>query len=42
MDIFDTPQLKYDKFRKEFYRKYLNPNAWDYQFDTKEIVKSLS
>ena len=39
-DIFDTPQLRYDKFRKEFYRKYLNPNAWDYQFDTKEFVQA--
>ena len=39
-DIFDTPQLRYDKFRKEFYRKYLNPSAWDYQFDTKEIVQA--
>ena len=39
-DIFDTPQRKYDKLRKEFYRKYLNPKAWDHDFDTKEIVQA--
>ena len=39
-DIFDTPQRKYDKLRKEFYRKYLNPKAWDHDFDTKEMVQA--
>ena len=40
VDIFDTPQLRYDKFRKKFDRKYLNPKAWDYEFDSKEIVQA--
>ena len=40
MDIFDTPQLRYDKFRKEYDRKYLNPKAWDYEFNSKELVQA--
>ena len=39
-DIFDTPRLRYYKLRKEFYRKYLNPKAWDHEFDSKEIVQA--
>ena len=27
VDIFDTPQLRYNKLRKKFDRKYLNPKA---------------
>ena len=40
MDIFDTPQRRYDMLRKEFDKKYLNPEAWDYDFDTKEMVQA--
>ena len=40
VDIFDTPQLRYDKFRKEYDRKYLNPKAWDYEFDSKELIQA--
>ena len=40
VDIFDTPQLRYDKLRKEFDRKYLNPKAWNYAFNTKEFVQA--
>ena len=38
--IFDTPQRRYDKLRKEFDRKYLNPKVWNYDFDTKEMVQA--
>ena len=38
--IFYTPQCRYDKLRKEFDSKYLNPEAWDYDFDTKEMVQT--
>ena len=40
IDIFDTPQLRYDRLRKEFDRKYLKQKAWNYESDTKEIVKA--
>ena len=40
INIFDTPQRRYDVLRKEFFRKYLNPKAWDHDFDTKEMVKA--
>ena len=39
-DIFDTPQLRYDKFRKKYDKKYLNPKAWDYEFDSKELIQA--
>ena len=39
-DIFDTPRLRYDKLRKEFNRKYLDPKAWDYENDSREIVQA--
>ena len=39
-NIFDTPQLRYVKLRKEFDKKYLNPKAWDHEFDTKERVQA--
>ena len=40
IDIFDTPELRYGKLRREFDKKYLNPKAWDHEFDTKEIVQA--
>ena len=40
IDIFDTPQLRYEKLRKEFDKKYLNPKAWNHEDDTKEIVQA--
>ena len=40
IDIFDTPQLRYDKLRKEFGSKYLERKAWNYEFGTKEIVQA--
>ena len=39
-NTFDTPRLRYDKLRREFNRKYLNPKAWNYEFDTKEYVQA--
>ena len=39
-NIFDTPRLRYNKLRKEFYRKYLNPKAWSYRCDTKELAQA--
>ena len=39
-NIFDTPQLRYVKLRKEFDKKYLNPKAWDHEYDTKESVQA--
>ena len=39
-DMFDTPRLRYYKLRKEFDKKYLNPKAWDHEFDTREIVQA--
>ena len=40
VNIFDTPQLRYDKFRKEYDRKYLNPKAWNFEYDTKEGIQA--
>ena len=39
-DIFDTPRFRYNQLKEKFERKYLNPKAWDYQCDTKEIIKA--
>ena len=40
IDIYDTPQLRYDKLRKEFGSKYLERKAWNYEFGSKEIVQA--
>ena len=40
IDIFDTPELRYGKLRREFDKKYLNPKAWNHECDTKEIVQA--
>ena len=39
-NIFDTPRIKYYKLKEEFESKYLDPKAWDYEFDTKEIIQA--
>ena len=39
-NIFDTPRLRYNKLRKDFDRKYLNPKAWSYRCDSKELVQA--
>ena len=39
-NIFNTPRLRYYELIEGFKRKYLNPKAWDYECDSKEIVQA--
>ena len=39
-NIFDTPRLRYYQLKEEFEGKYLNPKAWDFECDTKEIIQA--
>ena len=39
-NIFDTPRLRYYQLKEEFEGKYLNPKAWDFECDSKEIIQA--
>ena len=39
-DLFNTPTLMYYSLKKEFDRKYLNPQLWKHEYGTKESIRS--